>query len=86
MRTTLTIDDDVARLLKARQHRKQQDFKQTVNEILRLGLQADAEAKDPPFVVRTFDGGGFAPGVAPTKLNQLLDDLEIEDFLEKFGR
>lgn len=86
MRTTVTIDDDIARELKELQHKNKQGFKETVNDVLRRGLRAaKAPAKDPPFVVRTFDGGGFAPGIDPTKLNQFLDELEVEDFLEKFG-
>ncbi len=33
---------------------------------------------DPKFIVT-----GYAPGINPLKLNQLLDELETEDFLSK---
>ena len=38
MRTTLTIDDHLARALKERAHRSGKPFKQIVNETLRAGL------------------------------------------------
>lgn len=86
MRTTLTIDDDVADELKVLQHRSQLSFKETLNVVLRRGLRAlDPPTQVPPFVVETFDGG-FAPGVDTMKLNQLLDELEAEDFLTESGK
>jgi len=86
MRTTLTLDDDVARELKELQHRSRRSFKDTVNAVLRRGLRAgSAPALDPPFVVEPL-GGGFAPGVDPGKLNQLLDEFDAEDFLRRGER
>jgi hypothetical protein len=38
MRTTLTLDPDVARLLKEAAHRLRKSFKELVNEALRRGL------------------------------------------------
>ncbi len=38
MRTTLTLDEDVAVQLQQLQRRKEQPFKQVVNEVLRVGL------------------------------------------------
>ena len=38
MRTTLTLDDDVARMLETLQKEQQRPFKQVVNEVLRKGL------------------------------------------------
>lgn len=40
MRTTLTLEDDVARMLEKLQKERQQPFKQIVNEVLRAGLVA----------------------------------------------
>ncbi len=39
MRTTLTLDEDVAAKLKAESRRSGRSFKETVNEALRLGLE-----------------------------------------------
>ena len=53
MRTTLTIDDDVATLLQKEVSRSGEPFKQTVNRLLRLGLdQAMCPAKPRPFKIR----------------------------------
>lgn len=55
MRTTLTIDDDVAaRLKKAAKGRA---FKDVTNRALRLGLQAmEARASDSPYATRVVRG------------------------------
>jgi hypothetical protein len=76
MRTTLTLDDDVARRLKDLARRQRQPFKEVVNNALRRGLSAqDAAEQCEPYQVDTF-GSGFRPGVDPLKLNQLLDELD----------
>lgn len=76
MRTTLTLDDDVAAKLKKVAERRKLTFKEAVNATLRRGLGAQEPVeKAPPFRVETFRSA-FRPGVDPLKLNQLLDDLE----------
>jgi hypothetical protein len=40
MRTTLTVDDDVAIELQRLQRKRREAFKQTVNAVLRAGLSA----------------------------------------------
>lgn len=86
MRTTITLDDDVARRLKELQHRSQRTFKDTLNAVIRRGLAvSDPPASDPPFRVESFDGG-FAPGIDPTKLNQLLDEWDADDFVAESAR
>jgi len=50
MRTTLTLDDDVAALLTRLQKAKRRPFKELVNEALRQGLQqltAKPAAREP---------------------------------------
>lgn len=79
MRTTLTLDDDLATALKERARRADQPFKQVVNDTLRRGLSpALAEAAEPRYAV-TPHGSGFRPGVDPLRLNQLNDSLEAAD-------
>jgi len=51
VRTTLTLDDDVASLLKKEVRKSGEPFKQVVNRFLRLGLTAKPVARKP-FVVR----------------------------------
>lgn len=47
MRTTLTLDDDVAVLLKRAQARRRSGLKRTVNDALRRGLLAMEEPLPP---------------------------------------
>ena len=52
MRTTLTLDDDVAAKLKAEMTKSGRSFKATVNAVLRLGLnQRQAPKSTKPFLV-----------------------------------
>ena len=76
MRTTLTIDDDVAALLKKEARKSGEPFKQVVNRFLRLGLTAKPLARKPFKVTpinlglpRDFD-----------KVEELLEYLEGPDY------
>jgi hypothetical protein len=81
MRTTLTLDDDVAAKLRELAHRRRVPFKEIVNTMLRRGLAAqEVQARaGPPFRVETFRSP-FRPGVDPLRLNQLSDELEARRF------
>lgn len=58
MRTTLTIDDDLMAALKERSHRQNVPLKQVVNQMLRRGLEADAQrTARKPFRAKTFAMG-----------------------------
>ena len=46
MRTTLTLDDDVAMQLKQKASQSGRSFKEIVNDVLRLGLLANTPASD----------------------------------------
>lgn len=83
MRTTLTIDDDLASLLREEAIRQGLPFKQVLNRTLRLGLRAASGAtKREPFRVEPHPLG-LRPGIDPTKLNQLADEIETEAYLHK---
>jgi hypothetical protein len=80
MRTTLTIDDDLAGLLKRHARELGLPFKDVVNGTLRAGLgeQAKPRRQRPP---RTIPHAfGFRPGIDLDKLNQLADELEAESY------
>lgn len=51
MRTTLTLDEDVARQLQRESRRSGKSFKEAVNHFLRLGLSAARKPQRKPFVV-----------------------------------
>jgi hypothetical protein len=84
VRTTLTIDDDVALKLRRLARQRQTSFKEVVNAVLRRGLgrQEPALAAPAPFQVEAFSSR-FRPGVDPVRLNRLADDLEARDFGER---
>lgn len=75
MRTTLSLDDDVARLLEKESRRSGASFKQMVNHFLRLGLMAAKRPSRKPFVV-TPRKLGLTPGLNYDNVEQLLENLE----------
>ncbi len=81
MRTTLTLESDVAHNLKTLSQRRKSSFKKVVNEVLRAGLAAETKprARTARFRVRA-SHCGFRSGIDLGKLNQLVDELEAEEF------
>lgn len=76
MRTTLTLDRDVAEGLKKEMRRTGQGLKATLNEVVRRGLRTGAR---PPrrerFEVQPH-AFGVRPGVDLERVNQLVDELD----------
>jgi hypothetical protein len=76
VRTTLSLDDDVAKLLRQQMRRSGGSFKQTVNHFLRLGLTASSQpARRKPFVVDARPMG-LPPGLSYDNIEELLEALE----------
>ena len=76
MRTTLTLDDDVAAKLQTEARRSGQSFKETVNRLLRLALNSRREqGKIKPFKVRA-KAMGLRPGICLDNIEELLDQLD----------
>ena len=83
MRTTVTIEPDVAIEIEKRRQAPGASMKRVINGLLRKGLRAEAETPPPaPYRSETFDLH-FRPGIDPLKLNQLVDELDVDAFLEK---
>ena len=82
MRTTLTIDDDLAGILRRKSRELEKPFKEVVNDALRKGLAENFRDDHPRVVVRPHDFG-MRPGIDMDRLNQLVDELEVEDYLRK---
>jgi len=79
MRTTLTIDDDLAATLKESSRRSGTPFKQLLNETLRAGLQAQQAPPSPKrYRIRPKALGGVVPGLDLDKALRLADALEDE--------
>lgn len=75
MRTTLSLDDDVARLLTKEMRRSGSSFKAAVNHFLRLGLQASNRASPKPFVVAPRKLG-LPAGLSYDNVEELLETVE----------
>ena len=83
MRTTLTIEPDIEIEIDRRRRASGSSLKGIVNGLLRKGLRAEAETPPPePYRSETFDLH-FRAGIDPLKLNQLVDELEVDTFLER---
>jgi hypothetical protein len=77
MRTTLSLDDDVAAKLKSEIKRSGKSLKEVVNEYLRLGLHAKKDHRTKrPFRVKTRDLGELRPGLNLDNIGELLDQIE----------
>jgi hypothetical protein len=77
MRTTLTLDDDVAARLQAEVRRTGRPFKTVVNERLRMALaQSAAVQKRSPFKVRPRAMGGPSVGLSYDNVGALLEEIE----------
>jgi hypothetical protein len=85
MRTTVTLDPDVAEKLRQLAHKRRTSFKVTLNDVLRDGLARQmGERRRRRFVVEPH-AGGFRPGIDSGRLNQLLDQMEVEAFVSESG-
>ena len=80
MRTTLTIDDDLAGILKRRARDLGLPFKDVVNRTLRAGLGEQAKPRRRPALKTIPHAFGFRAGIDVDKLNQLVDELEAEAY------
>ena len=86
MRTTLTLEPDVAARLKQEIRRSGKGLKALVNEALRLGLGLSGKpGRAPRFEVRPH-AFGFKPGVDLDRMNQLADELDSEEAARKLAR
>jgi hypothetical protein len=76
VRTTITLDEDIAAKLQAEVRRSGRSFKDVVNEAIRAGLLKRAPAKAAPrFVVRS-KPLGLRPGLSYDNVEELLDAAE----------
>ena len=77
MRTTLTLDDDLAERLNAEAHRTRRPFRAVVNEAIRAGLASRRSARSTqPFRVVTRDLGELRPGLRLDNIADLLEQVE----------
>lgn len=86
MRTTVTLDKDVERMLQDSMHRERRSFKETLNDAVRAGLGARrAPLARRPFRVQA-KAMGLRSGFDPAGFNKLTDDLDVEAQMERSHR
>jgi len=84
MRTTLTIDEHLARDLKEIAHRSGKPFKQVVNETLHAGLNARrAPGRARRYRLKPASLGQALPGIDLDKASQLADSIEDAEIVRK---
>ena len=86
MRTTLTLDDDLAERLKELARQAGRSVKEVTNSAIRRGLSVGEGPVGSPEPFRVVaEARGFKAGIDPLKLNQVYDALEIEDLRPDAG-
>jgi hypothetical protein len=86
VRTTLTLDPDVAERLRSEIRRTGKTLKAALNDALRLGLGLSGKPRAvPPFKVEPH-AFGFKPGIDLDRLNQLVDELDAEEAARRLPR
>lgn len=77
MRTTLSLDDDIAAKLATASRKSGKSFKAVVNDALRRGLLGAQTAHKPkPFVVEPQKMGALKPGLSLDKISSLIDEAD----------
>ena len=79
MRTTLSLDPDVARLVEDAVHRERTSMKQVINDALRRGLAQPASRRDPYHL--PVHEAVLQPGLDLAGFNRLADELQDEAIL-----
>ncbi|HLJ61098.1 MAG TPA: CopG family transcriptional regulator [bacterium] len=76
MRTTITLDEDVAARLKDEVRRSGRSFKEVVNEFIRLGLTARRVNRPAQRFTVKARSLGLRPGLDYDKTSELVEQLE----------
>jgi hypothetical protein len=80
MRTTVTIEPELAYQLKRFMRQHDLGFKAALNQALRRGLSSAVNGEnEPPFAVQA-KALDLRAGLDPARLNAAADDLEIDAF------
>jgi hypothetical protein len=76
MRTTLTLDPDVARRVRSEVRRTGKSFKAVVNDAIKAGLGVRAARSKASRFSLTPHHFGIRPGIDLDRVNQLVDELD----------
>lgn len=84
MRTTITLDPDVAARLERMAKERSISFKEAVNTTLRAGFDAEPTTRPTPYTLPTFDMG-VRPGIDLDRARHLDADLEDEETIRRLS-
>ena len=76
VRTTVRLDDDLYREVKARAAREGRTVASVLEDAVRIGMRRPADADARPFVNEASGQGGLMPGV------DLSDNASLSEFLD----
>jgi hypothetical protein len=79
MRTTLTLEDDVVRLIEDTVHRERRPMKQVINDALRRALTPQQDRRKP-YTLTPHDST-VRSGFDPAGFNRLTDELDDDAIL-----
>jgi hypothetical protein len=76
MRTTLTLDADLAAKLKAEARQSGRSFRAVVNDKLRQALRLSRVSPQRPFKIKPLDLGTLKPGLSLDCIPELIEQVE----------
>jgi len=80
MRTTLTIADDVSEAVERLRRRENLSLREAIDRLLRAGIErVSAPPPADRYVGPVFESR-LEEGIDPNRLNQLVDQLEADEF------
>ncbi len=83
MRITLTIDDDLSEQIQERRQSCGHSLQRVINSLLREGLQSRQRGpRGERFRISSYKLS-MRPGIDPVELNQLVDELEDEEWQKR---
>jgi len=80
MRTTVTLDPDVAERLSQLMKERNLTFKEAVNSSLRKGLGTEVRAR--PYKAPSYHMG-LKPGIDGDRITHVMDEIADEEFVRK---
>jgi hypothetical protein len=83
VRTTVTLEPDVARLLNDQAHRTRKSFKETLNAAVRIGLGHVSEPGASSSFTIEARPMQIKVGMDAGRFNSMLDELDADDFAAK---
>lgn len=87
MRTTLTLDDELARTLGRLAQDSGRSLNEVVNQVLQAGLAAGERSVQPrPYRLQPVQLGDVQPGIDLTQALQFADELEDRELRRKMER